>query len=113
MIDRVRAVGGYDLHFYNSTMENGIPSVLVLAKNRKKIGLNIIAAAGAHLDRLRAAKSAIQELAGMMLKLDGDFEANREEYLRMLKDSPGTSDGSSWDVVWVARSARTPTVFVR
>lgn len=38
MIERVRAVGGYDLYFFNSTMENGIPSVLVLAKNRKKRG---------------------------------------------------------------------------
>ena len=87
MIDRVRAVGGYDLHFYNSTMENGIPSVLVLAKNRKKTGLNIICAAGAHLDPVRAVKSAIHELAGMMLILEENLEANREKYVRMLKDS--------------------------
>ncbi|WP_339162708.1 TOMM precursor leader peptide-binding protein [Siminovitchia sp. FSL W7-1587] len=87
MIERVRAVGGYDLYFFNSTMENGIPSVLVLAKNRKKEGLNIISAAGAHLDPIRAAKSAVHELAGMMLILDEHFETNKQEYMRMLQNS--------------------------
>lgn len=87
MVERARAVAGYDLYFYNSTMENGIPSVLVVAKNRKEKGLNIICAAGAHLDPVRAAKSAVYELAGMMLTLDEDFEAGKEEYVRMLQDS--------------------------
>ncbi|MEH7343911.1 TOMM precursor leader peptide-binding protein [Bacillus sp. JJ1532] len=87
MIERARAVAGYELYFYNSTMENGIPSVLALAKNKKEKGLNIICAAGAHLDPVRAAKSAVYELAGMMLTLDADFEANKEEYVRMLQDS--------------------------
>ncbi|WP_374720823.1 TOMM precursor leader peptide-binding protein [Peribacillus tepidiphilus] len=87
MIDRVRAVAGYDLHFFNSTMENGIPSVFALAKNRKQKGLNIICAAGAHLDPVRAVKSAVHELAGMMLTLDEKLETNREEYRRMLHDS--------------------------
>nr|WP_254119378.1 TOMM precursor leader peptide-binding protein [Bacillus sp. FJAT-29790] len=87
MIERARAVAGYDLYFYNSTMENGIPSVLALAKNRKEKGMNIICAAGSHLDPVRAAKSAVYELAGMMLTLDGEFEAKKEKYARMLQDS--------------------------
>ncbi|KAB7707098.1 TOMM precursor leader peptide-binding protein [Bacillus aerolatus] len=87
MIDRVRAVGGYDLHFYNSTMEHGIPSVWAMAKNRKQKGLNINCAAGAHLDPVRAVKSAVHELAAMMLTLDEKFEENQEEYVRMLQDS--------------------------
>ncbi|MFC3884022.1 TOMM precursor leader peptide-binding protein [Bacillus songklensis] len=87
MVDRVRAVGGYDLYLFNSTMEHGIPSVWALAKNRKQKGLNIICAAGAHLDPVRAVKSAVYELAGMMLTLDEKFEANQEEYVRMLQDS--------------------------
>lgn len=87
MVDRVRAVAGYDLHLFNSTMENGIPSVLAIAKNRKQKGLNIICAAGAHLDPVRAVKSAVHELAGMMLTLDEKFEANQEECVRMLQDS--------------------------
>ncbi len=87
MIDRVRAVSGYDLYFFNSTMEHGIPSVLSIAKNRKKEGMNIICAAGAHLDPVRATKSSIHELAGMMQVLDHQLEENREKYVRMLHDS--------------------------
>ncbi|MGG2092072.1 TOMM precursor leader peptide-binding protein [Bacillus sp. S13(2024)] len=83
MIERVRAVGGYDIHLFNSTMEHGIPSVWALAKNRKEKGINIICAAGAHLDPVRATKSAIYELAGMMLTLDNEFEANRKKYVQM------------------------------
>jgi ribosomal protein S12 methylthiotransferase accessory factor len=86
MIERVRAVAGYDLQFYNSTMENGIPSILAIAKNRKQKGLNLICAAGAHLDPLKAVKSAIHELAAMMMTLDEKFEENQEELLRMLQE---------------------------
>jgi ribosomal protein S12 methylthiotransferase accessory factor len=87
MIDRVRAVAGYDIYLFNSTMEHGIPSVWAMAKNRKQKGLNIICAAGAHLDPVRAVKSAVHELAGMMLTLDEKLEANQEDYVRMLQDS--------------------------
>lgn len=87
MVERVRTIAGYDLHLFNSTMEHGIPSIWALAKNRKEKGLNIICAAGAHLDPIRAAKSAIHELAGMMLTLDEKFEENREKYVQMLHDS--------------------------
>jgi ribosomal protein S12 methylthiotransferase accessory factor len=86
MIERVRAVAGYDINFYNSTMENGIPSILAIAKNRKQKGLNLICAAGAHLDPLKAVKSAIHELAAMMMTLDEKFEENQEELLRMLQE---------------------------
>lgn len=86
MIDRARAAAGYDIHLYNATMEHGIPSVWAMAKNRKQKGLNLICAGGAHLDPIRAAKSAIHELAGMMLTLDEKFEANQEEYEEMLHD---------------------------
>ncbi|KOP84095.1 TOMM precursor leader peptide-binding protein [Cytobacillus solani] len=87
MVERMRAVAGYDLYLYNSTMEHGIPSIWAMAKNRKEKGLNLICAAGAHLDPVRAVKSAVHELAGMMLNLDEKFEANQEEYERMLHDS--------------------------
>jgi ribosomal protein S12 methylthiotransferase accessory factor len=86
MIDRLRTVAGYDVYLFNSTMEHGIPSVWALAKNRKQKGVNLICAAGAHLDPIRAVKSAIHELAGMMLTLDEKFEANQEEYVRMFHD---------------------------
>lgn len=87
MIDRVRAVAGYEIYLFNSTMEHGIPSVWAFAKNRKQKGLNIICAAGAHPDPVRAVKSSVHELAGMMLTLDEKFEKNQEEYMRLLHDS--------------------------
>ena len=62
MVERMRAVAGYDLYLYNSTMEHGIPSIWAMAKNRKEKGLNLICAAGAHLDPVRAVKSAVHEL---------------------------------------------------
>lgn len=86
MVHRLQAVAGYDLYLFNTTMENGIPSVWVVAKNKKQKGVNLICAAGAHLDPIRAVKSAIHELAGTMLMLDKKFEANRGEVERMLHD---------------------------
>ncbi|GAA0390958.1 TOMM precursor leader peptide-binding protein [Paenibacillus motobuensis] len=86
MTDRLEAVAGYDVHLYNSTMEHGIPSVWALAKNKKERGLNLICAAGAHPDPIRAAKSAIHEVAGMLLTVSDKFEENRQQYERMLLD---------------------------
>jgi ribosomal protein S12 methylthiotransferase accessory factor len=87
MVERMRTVGGYDLHLFNSTMEHGIPSILAIAKNRKQKGLNLICAAGSHIDPIRAVKSAIHELAGMMLTLDKKFEENQDKFMQMLQDS--------------------------
>ncbi|GGI17629.1 TOMM precursor leader peptide-binding protein [Gottfriedia solisilvae] len=86
MVERIRAVGGYELHLYNSTMEHGIPSILAIAKNKKDRGLNLICAAGAHLDPVRAVKSAVHELAAMMLTLDQKFEENQDKYMQMLQN---------------------------
>ncbi|SEC06129.1 TOMM precursor leader peptide-binding protein [Paenibacillus sp. GP183] len=86
MVNRLKSVAGFDLFLYNATMENGIPSIWALAKNRKPKGLNLICAAGAHLDPVRAAKSAVHELSGMMLTLDEKFEANREKCEQMFHD---------------------------
>ncbi|MBH8597267.1 TOMM precursor leader peptide-binding protein [Thermoactinomyces sp. CICC 10523] len=86
MVDRIRAVAGYDVHLFNATMEHGIPGVWALAKNRKPKGMNLLCAAGAHPDPVRAAKSAIHELAGMMLNLDEKLEANRDKCMRMYRD---------------------------
>ncbi|WP_075980571.1 TOMM precursor leader peptide-binding protein [Bacillus massilinigeriensis] len=86
MVDRIHEVTGYDLYFYNSTMEHGIPSVWALAKNRRSKGVNIICAAGANPDPVRAVKSTIYELAGMMFRDDEKLEKNRQKYERMLQD---------------------------
>ncbi|MCK0470548.1 TOMM precursor leader peptide-binding protein [Halalkalibacter sp. APA_J-10(15)] len=86
MVDRISEVTGYDLYFYNSTMEHKIPSVWAVAKSRRSKGVNIICAAGANPDPIRAVKSSIYELAGMMFRDDEKLEKNRHKYKRMLKD---------------------------
>lgn len=87
MLERLQAVAGYDVLFFNATMENGIPSIWALAKNKKQKGMNLICAAGSHPDPIRAAKSSVHELAALMLALDDKLEANKEDYVRMLNDS--------------------------
>jgi ribosomal protein S12 methylthiotransferase accessory factor len=86
MVDRITEVTGYDLYFYNSTMEHEIPSVWAVAKNRRSRGVNIICAAGANPDPVSAVKSSIYELAGMMFRDDEKLEKNRQKYKKMLKD---------------------------
>ena len=86
MVERLREVVGYDVHLFNSTMEHGIPSVWALAKNKADKGVNIICAAGAHPDPVRAAKGAIHEIAGMLLSLNEKLEENREQFEQMLND---------------------------
>lgn len=86
MIHRLEAVAGYEVKLYNSTMEHGIPSVWSIAKNKRSRGVNLICAAGAHPDPVRAAKSSIHELSGMLLVFDDKLEQNREDYERMLHD---------------------------
>jgi len=86
MLERLEAVAGYEIHLFNATMEHGIPSIWSIAKNKKRSGVNLVCAAGAHPDPLRAVKGSIHELAGMLLMLDEKYEASREESLRMLYD---------------------------
>lgn len=86
MVERLRDVFGYEVHLFDSTMEHGIPSVWALAKNRTDQGVNMICAAGAHPDPVRAAKGAIHEIAGMLLAFNEKLEANREQYEQMLHD---------------------------
>ncbi|WP_028553027.1 TOMM precursor leader peptide-binding protein [Paenibacillus sp. UNC451MF] len=87
MVERLRAISGFDVRFFNSTMEHGIPSVWGVAQNRKQSGMNLICAAGAHLDPIRAVKGSLHELAGMVINLDSKLEAKREACESMLHDS--------------------------
>ncbi|EXX84781.1 bacteriocin biosynthesis protein SagD [Paenibacillus darwinianus] len=86
MLDRLQTVSGYETLLFNATMEHGIPSIWAMAKNKKSRGVNLVCAAGAHLDPVRAVKSAVHELAGMLMTLGDKFEAQRDEYARMLDD---------------------------
>lgn len=86
MISRIQAVAGYDLRLYNMTMEHGIPGILAIAKSERRDRMNLICAAGAHLDPLRAARSAVQEAAGLMGGLQDIFEREKERLMPMLHD---------------------------
>jgi len=87
MIQRIRAVTGYEVSLYNTTMENGIPSIWALAKGGAEDSVNLVCAAGAHLDPIRAAKSAIHELAGMIPTAKRRLKERRLEAEAMLDDS--------------------------
>jgi ribosomal protein S12 methylthiotransferase accessory factor len=86
MLQRMRTVAEYDVYLFNMTMENGIPCIWALAKSISPGKMNLICAAGAHLDPLRAAKSAIHELAGRLAFLQERFEAGLEHFKQMLDD---------------------------
>ncbi|MEF2965861.1 TOMM precursor leader peptide-binding protein [Paenibacillus sp. M1] len=87
MIQRLRAVTGYEVSLYNTTMENGIPSIWALAKGEAEHSASLICSAGAHLDPIRAAKSAIHELAGMIPTVEKRLKERRLEAEAMLDDS--------------------------
>lgn len=86
MLHRLRAVSGYETFLFRMTMENRIPAVLAVAKTMRPWRMNLLVGAGAHLDPLRAAKSAIHEAAGLAEGLQDRFAAEREELERMLRD---------------------------
>jgi ribosomal protein S12 methylthiotransferase accessory factor len=86
MIERLQTIEGYEVHLFNVTMESGIPSIWAIAKNKGETGANLICAGGAHVDPIRAAKSAIHELAGNIIFLGEMLNKNRKEYYEMLDD---------------------------
>ncbi|WP_239616561.1 TOMM precursor leader peptide-binding protein [Cohnella mopanensis] len=86
MIDRIQTIAGYDLFLFNVTMESGIPSIWAIARNKGGRGAHLICAGGAHLDPIRAAKSAIQEVAGHIAFLGLTLNENRGLYNQMLAD---------------------------
>lgn len=112
MVDRIRDVAGYDLYFYNSTMEHGIPSVWAVAKNRRSKGVNLICAAGANPDPVNAVKSTIFELAGMMFRDDEKLETNRQTYERMLQESFSVRDMEDHGMLYGLKEAEERLNFI-
>ncbi|WP_282936073.1 TOMM precursor leader peptide-binding protein [Paenibacillus sp. RC67] len=86
MIERLRAVTGYEVLLYNTTMENGIPSIWAIAKGSPNQALNLVCAAGAHLDPIRAAKSAVYELAGTITRVESIWKERRDDAEAMFHD---------------------------
>ncbi|PWW00964.1 ribosomal protein S12 methylthiotransferase accessory factor [Paenibacillus cellulosilyticus] len=92
MIERVRAVTGYEVQLYNTTMEHGIPRIWAVAKGGADQKLNLVCAAGAHLDPIRAAKSAVHELDVTITRMEGRWEARQMEAEAMFHDSSLVQD---------------------
>jgi len=86
MVSRLREIAGYEAFLFNSTMENHIPTVLAILKNSKATGANLVCAASAHLDPVRAAKNALLEAAGHIHFLSERLEQDRDEISLMLDD---------------------------
>lgn len=86
MVERLRETSGYEVLLFDSTMEHGIPSVWAIARNGSGEGPNLICAAAAHPDPVRAARGAVHELSGMVLTQREKYAAGREAALRMLAD---------------------------
>lgn len=87
MIHHLRAVTGYEVLLYNTTMENGIPSIWAIAKGGAAHQVNLVCAAGAHLDPIRAAKGAIHELSGMISMTEERWRKRKPEAESMFEDS--------------------------
>lgn len=87
MIHRLEAVTGYRVFLFNTTMENGIPSIWALAKGGSEHNVNLVCAAGAHLDPVRAAKSALHELAGIIPMAEQRWRERSSEAESMFDDS--------------------------
>jgi ribosomal protein S12 methylthiotransferase accessory factor len=68
-------------------MENGIPAVWALARSRSPERMRFVCGAGAHLDPLRAAKSAVHELASMIAPLNEAYASYRADAARMYDDA--------------------------
>ncbi|WP_246061953.1 TOMM precursor leader peptide-binding protein [Paenibacillus oralis] len=86
MIERFKAVAGYEVYLFDITMENRIPVILALAKSIKPGKMNLICAAGSHLDPVKAAKSAVHELGGLVVALNEKFAERQDELQDMFHD---------------------------
>ncbi|GJM74321.1 hypothetical protein HMSSN036_65370 [Paenibacillus macerans] len=86
MIERFKTVAEYEVYLFDMTMENRIPAILALAKSREPGNMNLICAAGSHLDPARAAKSAVHELGGLAAALNERFAERLDELPDMFHD---------------------------
>lgn len=86
MIERFEAVAGYEVYLFDITMENRIPVILALAKSNEPGKMNLLCAAGSHLDPAKAAKSAVHELGGLVVVLNEKFAERQDELQDMFHD---------------------------
>jgi len=101
---KLRATG-YDVLLYDATTELGIPCLWAIARSLAGREPNLVCAAGAHPDPVRAAKAAVYELAGHIPWLTWSTERMKERALAMLQDSALVTDMADHSLVYALREA--------
>lgn len=86
MINRFEYLTDYEITLYNMTLDSKIPCIWAIAKNKKEEGLNILCAAGSHLNKFKAIENTLQELCGILIALQKKFKNRKQELKKMLKD---------------------------
>ena len=77
----------YEMHFYNSTSDNGIPSVICIAFNRDSDSLvSTYMAAGCHIDAEAAVESALVEVISSIPVYERGFMSKQERADELLAD---------------------------
>lgn len=86
MISRFEYLTDYEVMLYNMTLDSKIPCIWAIAKNKKENGLNILCAAGSHLNKYKAIENTLQELCGILIALQKKFIKRKQELKEMLSD---------------------------
>ena len=87
MLTKFEQVTNYAVYLFDMTLENEVPSVWALAKNKGDNGMNILCAAGAHFDPIKAIQNSLHELAGILIALQEKFENRKTALYEMVHDS--------------------------
>lgn len=88
IIERIEHTTGYTIHLFNTTMEQRIPCVWVMAideRDRLEVP-KALCAAGAHLDPERALEGALLELARQLQHAMRGYLDDRDRILAMVTD---------------------------
>ncbi|MGH3776957.1 MAG: TOMM precursor leader peptide-binding protein [Pseudonocardiaceae bacterium] len=88
IIERIEHTTGHTIHIFNTTMEQRIPCVWVMAVDeRDRVDQpKAVCAAGAHLDPERALEGALLELARQLQHAPHGYRDDRERILAMVAD---------------------------
>jgi ribosomal protein S12 methylthiotransferase accessory factor len=87
MIRKAELVTRFRFRGFVSTMEHGIPSVILVGVSRQQEGPRVLIGAGAHFRLERALASAVYELVGLILRVQHSFVEKRLAALPMLEDA--------------------------
>ncbi len=88
IIERIEHTTGHTIHVFNTTMEQRIPCVWVMAVDERdrEDQPKVLCAAGAHLDPERALEGALLELARQLQYAVRGYRDDRDRILAMVAD---------------------------